>query len=204
MKKQVITVGIIILFTSIQISGCTETNNTIEPLTDTDWNYFVWQHLSTDNITYYLTTITNLTNNITKYIHISTFLDLTSTSQNFTQLNATAHKWNQIILQNLYENSNFNLSSRMNENRDIYALWLNDNRNISQIQLQMCNEFFLKDANLKNKIPEYQQNISNHMTSAQNHFNAIMNWVNSSITDEEWNTWTANRDWSFLDSTPTG
>ena len=76
MKKQLITVGLLLLVTTIHLSGCTETtnnitpppDNTIEPLTDTDWNYFVWQHLSTDTIIYHLKTITNLMNNITKYI----------------------------------------------------------------------------------------------------------------------------------------
>lgn len=212
MKKQLLTIAIILLFASTQLSGCTETkkssepptDNTIEPLTDADWNYFVWQHLSTDTITYYLTIIMNLTNNITKYTQKIAYLDLESTHQNFTQLNTTAHKWNQIIQQNSYDNSNFNLSSRMNQNRNIYALWLNDNHNISQISLQICNQFFSKDMNLRSTVTDSVKQMKTQKTSAQTHFNTLMNWVNNSISDQEYNTWTANRDWSFLERTPSG
>jgi hypothetical protein len=202
MKKQFITIGIIILFVSIELSGCTETKKTIEPLTDADWNYFVWQHNSTDTITYYMTTSSNLTSKITKYIQNASFFELEDTVQIFTKLNATAYKWNQIILQNSYDNSKFNLSSRMNENRNIYALWLIDNRNISNIYLLMCNQFFLNDTSLRSIMVDYMRWISNNMTSAQNHLNTIINWFNSSISDEEWNNWTKGRDWSFLDRQP--
>jgi len=202
MKKQLIVIGILILLTTIEFSGCTETQKTIEPLTDTDWTYFVWQHNSTDTITYYMSKTSNLTSNITRYIKNTAFYKLDSTIQNFTQLNATAKKWNQIILQNSEENSKFNLSSRMNENRNIYKQWLNDNRNISQIHLDMAKQFFLNNTQLQSTISNYLNQASTSMTSAQKHLTTLMNWFNNTISEEEWNTWTANRDWSFLDKPP--
>jgi hypothetical protein len=90
----------------------------------------------------------------------------------------------------------------MNENRNIYKQWLNDNRNISQIHLDMAKQFFLNNTQLQSTISNYLNQASISMTSAQKHLTTLMNWFNNTISEEEWNTWTANRDWSFLDKPP--
>jgi len=191
MKKHKIIIGIIVLITVL--NGCiTEDKSekqTYEKLTDEDWNYIVWYYTSDGDFFNY----TDKGTSIMREEH-----------GNFTKFENLSNELYQEIQIKMGENNKFTLSNRIEGLRTYYTKILNLKINVSKVYYNIY-ELYLDTYNPVTEtvnislLQIYNQNIADYIGLIADYLEEMDNHINNTISDEEWNIWIKDRDWSFLD-----
>lgn len=219
LRRQYVLVLFISLVLITPFLGCTENiddsnsadkekNDDVktEELTDEDWEYYVWQYTTRNQLFDKIQTGWEIINSTTDK-HIRLFILRNDSVEDISKLNNISLTIKKNVTSHLNNISNFNLSNRLEEIRGNQIIILNSYYNISKSYSSIYNKYIkrLKDHDESIQKTEYVDmsdqinEIIENSKSIQTQINTINTKLNNSISENEYFKWVEGKNTSILE-----